>query len=83
MAKTETVARYSWFRYEYKGKEYDIPSFNAKGYIVQYLEQNNLPLSEYHNFKFISQIVGKELPNDLKLLMGEESFLWQQRKKNG
>ena len=67
------MTRYSWFRYEYKDKEFDIPRFNTKDYIVQYLEQNNLPLSEYHNFKFITQMVGKELPNRLEVLMGEEN----------
>mgnify|MGYP001217707498 CR=1 FL=1 len=67
------MTRYSWFRYEYKGKEFDIPRFNTKDYIVQYLEQNNLPLSEYHNFKFITQMVGKELPNRLEVLTGEKN----------
>lgn len=57
--------RYSWFRYEYKGKEIDLPRFDTNLSIVKYLEKNKLPLSESKNFKFITQMVGKELPTSL------------------
>ncbi len=57
--------RYSWFRYEYKGKEIDLPRFDTNLSIVKYLEKNKLPLSESKNFKFITQMVGKELPKSL------------------
>ena len=55
----------SWFRYEYKGKEIDLPRFDTNLSIVKYLEKNKLPLSEAKNFKFITQMVGKELPTSL------------------
>ena len=57
--------RYSWFRYEYKGKEIDLPRFDTNLSIVKYLKKNKLPLSESKNFKFITQMVGKELPTSL------------------
>jgi len=66
------MTRYSWFKYKYKGKEIDIPRFNTNLYIIKYLKEKELPQSEIKNFKFITQMVGKELPNKLELLMGEE-----------
>ena len=47
---------YSWLRYKYKDDFIDTSLFNNKG-IMDYIEKNNIPETEFKNFKFVSQMV--------------------------
>ena len=47
----------SWFRYEYKGQMIDVDRFNANAGIAKWLDDNNIPRSEFSKVKFVTQIV--------------------------
>ena len=47
---------YSWLRYKYKDDFIDTSLHNNNG-IMDYIEKNNIPETEFKNFKFVSQMV--------------------------
>ena len=54
------MTQYGGHRYEYKGKQLDFPLHGTKAYIIKYMEKNNLPLSEWKNFKWVTQLISDE-----------------------
>jgi|TARA_R100001163_G_C5065370_1_gene203307 hypothetical protein len=47
----------SWFRFEYKGQIIDVDRFNANAEIAKWLDDNNIPRSEFSKVKFVTQMV--------------------------
>tara|TARA_B100000131_G_C17987735_1_gene561230 strand:+ start:365 stop:538 length:174 start_codon:yes stop_codon:yes gene_type:complete len=47
---------YAWRRYKYKNDYIDTSLHNNNG-IIDYMKKNNIPETEFKNFKFVSQMV--------------------------
>ena len=44
-----------FFRYEYKGTYIDVDRFNVNAELGKWLDDNNIPQSEFVNIKFVGQ----------------------------
>ena len=50
----------SWYRFEYKGQEINVSRFGTNAQIGKWLDDNNIPQSEFPKVKFVTQMVGEE-----------------------
>jgi len=48
-----------FFRYEYKGTYIDVDRLNVNRELGKWLDDNNIPQSEFVNIKFVSQMVNR------------------------
>tara|TARA_R100001244_G_scaffold52451_1_gene45505 strand:+ start:198 stop:356 length:159 start_codon:yes stop_codon:yes gene_type:complete len=50
----------SWYRFEYKGQEINVSRFGTNAQIGKWLDDNNIPQSEFPKVKFVTQMVGED-----------------------